>query len=217
MKKTLEAWVKLDNLNQRAGGVITLQTPNGSIFDSIVYAEKSSNRWMSGSNSFRRTKAFEGIDEKEADADFVHLAITYQADGTITGYRNGELYGKPYKTGRSTFPKNKSVLSFGVRHLPANASRMLDAQIREAALYDRALSKEEISAAFGGFANYVSPKELIAALSPSQRQEMNRLEKRAEELTTKLRKHQPRGAPKNRGPNDIAIALFNMKEFIYLK
>jgi hypothetical protein len=216
-EKTLEAWVKLDNLNQRAGGVITLQTPNGSIFDSIVYAEKSSNRWMSGSNSFRRTKAFEGSDEKEADVDFIHLAITYQGDGTITGYRNGQPYGKPYKTGRSTFPKNKSVLSFGVRHLPANPSRMLDAQIREAALYDRALNKEEVVVAFGGFASYVSPKELIAALSPSQRQEMIRLETSGKELALKLRKHQSGGVPQKRGSNDIAIALFNMKEFIYLK
>ena len=216
-EKTLEAWVKLDNLNQRAGGVITLQTPNGSIFDSIVYAEKSSNRWMSGSNSFRRTKAFEGSDEKEADIDFVHLAITYQGDGTITCYRNGQPYGKPYKTGRSTFPKNKSVLSFGVRHLPANPSRMLDAQIREAALYDRALSKEEVVVAFGGFASYVSPKEVIGALSPSQRLEKIRLETSGKELALKLRKHQSTGVHKKRGSNDIAIALFNMKEFIYLK
>ena len=57
-EKTLSAWVKLDNLKQRAGGVITLQTPNGVLFDSIVYAEKQPYIWMSGSNSFRRTENF---------------------------------------------------------------------------------------------------------------------------------------------------------------
>ena len=57
-EKTLSAWVKLDNLKQRAGGVITLQTSNGVLFDSIVYAEKQPYIWMSGSNSFRRTENF---------------------------------------------------------------------------------------------------------------------------------------------------------------
>jgi hypothetical protein len=216
-EKTLEAWVKLDNLSQRAGGVITLQTPNGSIFDSIVYAERAGNRWMSGSNGFKRTKPLGGMDEKVADHEFVHLVITYQNDGTITGFRNGQPYGKSYKTGRSTFPKNKSVLSFGVRHLPANPSRMLHAQIREARFYDRALKPDEVMAAFGGLSDYVSEKELIASLSPGQRKEKDTLEKRREELAKKLRKYQSQSNAQGRGPNDIAIALFNMKEFIYLK
>jgi hypothetical protein len=216
-EKTLEAWVKLDNLDQQAGGVITLQTPNGSIFDSIVYAEREGNRWMSGSNGFRRTKSFGGTDEKEADREFVQLAITYQNEGTITGYRNGQPYGKPYKTGRSTFPKDKSVLSFGVRHLPANPSRMLHAQIREARFYDRALKPAEVMAAFGCLSDYVSEKELIASLAPEQRKEKDTLEKRMDELAKKLREYQSQGSAQGRGPNDIALALFNMKEFIYLK
>jgi hypothetical protein len=44
---------------------------------------------MVGSNAFRRTIFFGGTEEKEAEKDFVHIAITYQPDGTITGYRNG--------------------------------------------------------------------------------------------------------------------------------
>jgi hypothetical protein len=216
-EKTLEAWVKLDNLNQQAGGVITLQTPNGSIFDSIVYAERTGNRWMSGSNGFKRTKPFEGRAEKEADREFVHLAITYQNDGTITGFRNGQPYGKPYKSGQSTFPKNKSVLSFGVRHLPANPSRMLHGQIREARFYDRALKPDEIMAAFGGLSDYVSEKELIASLSPEQREQRDALEQRRDELAKKLREYQSQSNAQGRGPNDIALTLFNMKEFIYLK
>jgi hypothetical protein len=207
----------LDNLNQRAGGVITLQTPNGSIFDSIVYAERTGNRWMSGSNGFRRTEPFGGTAEKKADREFVHLAITYQNDGTITGFRNGQPYGKSYKTGRSTFPKNKSVLSFGVRHLPANTSRMLHAQIREARFYNHALKPNEVMAAFGGLSDYVSEKELIASLLPDQLIEKKKLEKRRDELAKQLSKFKSQGSAPGRGPNEIALALFNMKEFIYLK
>ena len=57
-EKTLSAWVQLDNLNQRAGGVITIQSQNGRVFDSIVFAEKEPRKWMSGSNSFSRTNPF---------------------------------------------------------------------------------------------------------------------------------------------------------------
>lgn len=215
--KTLEAWVKLDNLGQRAGGVITIQTPNGSIFDSIVYAEQEGRRWISGSNGFRRTKSFGGSEEKEAEKDFVHLAITYQGDGTITGYRNGRPYGKPYKTGRSTFPSGKSVLTFGIRHLPANPQRMLDARIREARLYDRALKPDEVMASFGGSSDYVSQQELVAALSPQQRKEKGVLEKQRAILEKKLQEYESQGNVTGRGLQDIALALFNMKEFIYLK
>lgn len=215
--KTLEAWVKLDDLGQRAGGVITIQTPNGSIFDSIVYAEQEGRRWMAGSNGFRRTKSFSGTEEKEADKGFVHLAITYQSDGTITGYRNGRPYGKSYKTGHATFPKGKSVLSFGVRHLPASPQRMLHARIREVRLYDRALKPDEVMASFGGSSDYVSQKELIAALSPQQRKEKDLLEQRRVDLEKKLQKYQSEKGSSGRGLQDIALALFNMKEFIYLK
>ena len=98
-EKTLSSWVQLDNLNQRAGGVITIQNLNGGIFDSIVFAEKEPRKWMSGSNGFSRTKSFPSAPpENLAHNQLVHIAITYSPDGKITGYRNGKIYGKPYTT-----------------------------------------------------------------------------------------------------------------------
>ena len=94
--KTLEAWVKLDSLTQRGAGVITVQTPDGNEFDAIVFGEREPGRWMAGSNGFVRTSSFGGPEETEAANEFVHVAITYAADGTITGYRNGKPYGKAY-------------------------------------------------------------------------------------------------------------------------
>ena len=72
-------------------------------------------------------------------------------------------------------------------------------------------------ASFGGISDHVSEKELMASLSPEQRKEKNVLEKRRDELAKELNKYQSKGSAQGRGPNDIALALFNMKEFIYLK
>ncbi|MES2791115.1 MAG: DUF1553 domain-containing protein, partial [Planctomycetota bacterium] len=66
--KTLEAWVQLDDLNQVGGGVMTIQTPNGLVFDSIVFAEQAPRQWLSGSDNFSRTQPFQG----PADQDVVN-------------------------------------------------------------------------------------------------------------------------------------------------
>ena len=94
---------------------------------------------------------------------------------------------------------------------------MLSARIRETRLYDRALRAEEVMTAFGGLSDYVSQKELTAALSSPQRERKADLEKRVAELEGKLAEYQSTGNASGRGPRDIALALFNMKEFIYLK
>ncbi|MGC6459805.1 MAG: DUF1553 domain-containing protein [Akkermansiaceae bacterium] len=166
--KTLEAWVKLDHLNQRGGSAITVQNFDGGRFDAIVFGEREPWRWMAGSNGFTRTKSFGGEKETAAKDRFVHVAITYSEDGTITAYRGGKQYGKAYRTGRSKYlSKNHQVL-FGMRHgTKAEAGRMLAGQIDRAQLYDRALTAEEI--ARSADVRYVTEVELVAALNPAQR------------------------------------------------
>ena len=166
--KTLEAWVKLDHLNQGGGSAITIQNFDGGQFDAIVFGEREPGRWMAGSNGFARTKSFGGEEETAAKDRFVHVAITYSEDGTITAYRSGRQYGKAYRTGRSKYlSKNHQVL-FGMRHgTKAEAGRMLAGQIDRAQLYDRALTAEEIARSAG--VRYVTEVELVAALNPAQR------------------------------------------------
>lgn len=54
--KTLVVWVSPENLNQQAGGILTLENPTGAdVFDSIVFAERVSRQWMAGSNGFSRS------------------------------------------------------------------------------------------------------------------------------------------------------------------
>jgi len=81
--KTLEVWMKLGDLNQRGGGAITVQDNRGVLFDSIVFGERQPKRWMAGSNGFVRTKPFNGSEEAEGLNKPVHVAIVYQADGTV--------------------------------------------------------------------------------------------------------------------------------------
>jgi hypothetical protein len=148
--KTLEAWVRLDNLEQRGGGVLSVQTRDGSLFDAIVFGERDPARWMAGSNFFKRTQSFNGPAETEASARPVHVAIVYRADGTIAGYRDGRPYGAPYRSeGIQPFRAGDAAVVFGVRHTPPGGNKMLAGTLARANLYDRALSDEEIAASAG--------------------------------------------------------------------
>ena len=166
--KTLEAWVELSNLNQKGGGVIGLQSLNGATFDSIVFAELEAHRWMSGSDGHSRTKSFRAKEENFAHQQPVHIAIVYQEDGTVIGYRNGVQYGKPYKTNLQEFFKGSSQVIFGMRH-KGGRNNYLKGKIHRAQLYDRALDPNEIAASAGVESSFVSESELAAALSKTKK------------------------------------------------
>jgi len=168
--KTLEAWVSLADLRQAGGGVMTLQSLDGGVFDSIVFGEREPGCWLAGSDGFSRTQAFDGPAETEADKRLVHLAIVYAADGTVTGYRDGRPYGKSYRTAPPvTYRAGAAQIVFGMRHGPAGGNKMLSGLVARAKLYDRALSADEIAAAAGEDSDYVGEQELLARLSPEQR------------------------------------------------
>ena len=147
-EKTLEAWVKLAALDQRGGGVVTLEDNSGTVFDSIVFAENASRRWLAGSEQFLRSRVLEAPDEQTTDG-FVHVAITYAADGTISVFRNGLPYGKSWKPANppGKLPADSHLL-FGLRHLLGKVNGHLRGEVDEARLYDRALSAGEIAASF---------------------------------------------------------------------
>ena len=170
-EKTLEVWVQVAGLSQRGGGVISVQATTGDLFDAIVFGEREPRHWMSGSNGFVRTKSFGGAAETHAGNEFVHVAIAYDADGTIRAYRNGQPYGQPYNGGPVVkFKKGQAEVLFGMRHGKSPGSnRMLAGRIEKAQLFDRALTAKqiELSSKLQGF---VTHEELIAELSEEQRQ-----------------------------------------------
>ena len=214
--KTLEAWVQLETTDQRGGGVVTVQNLGGNVFDSIVFGERTPKRWLAGSDFFHRTQGFGGADETVATSEPVHVAIAYDADGTIRGYRNGEPYGAPYRRpGPVVYRARDSQLLFGLRHGAPSGGRMLRGRILEARLYDRALSAGEIAASADGAA-YVARDVVLAALDGGERDRLLTLEKDLDGLRDELAALGP-ARESSVAWSRVAHALFNLKEFRYLR
>ena len=194
-EKTLEAWVYLPTLKQGGGGAISLQTPDGKVFDSIVFAEREKNKWMAGSNGFARTRNVSGQGENSNPATAVHMAIVYKADNSVSIYRNGELYGQSYTPGgRVTYRKGRANVLLGLRH-QGGGNGFLRAEIEQAALYDRALSEKEIRASIGSRGSFVSLEEILAELTPQQRKERKELLEKAQNIRAQI-SALPRGGGK---------------------
>jgi hypothetical protein len=185
--KTLEAWVSLANRTQRGGAAISLQTPGGDAFDAIVFGENEPGHWIAGSDFYRRTQAVGGAEETANPAEFLHLAITYQADGTIAIYRNGQPYGKTYKPAApAEFAAGRAEIVFGLRHSPARGDKLLAGVVQRAALYDRALSAAEVAASAGELNRVVDKAELVTRLTPEQQTRRKQLSEQIRALESQL-------------------------------
>jgi hypothetical protein len=196
-EKTLEAWVRLDTLGQRGGGVLSLQTPVGDVFDAIVFGEQQPGRWMAGSDFFRRTRPLGGPAETEAAGRPVHVAVAYHADGTIAFYRDGRPYGTPYKSdGPVTFKAGAAVILFGCRHEPAGGNKMLAGTVHRARLYDRALSAEQVAASAAAGGDFVSEEEIKERLGPKERALRDDLAARLAQASAERARLQARAAQK---------------------
>jgi hypothetical protein len=219
-EKTLEAWLKLDDLNQRGAGVMSVQTKDGAVFDAIVFAEKEAQCWLAGSNFFKRTKSFSGEPEEGAIKYTVHVALVYRADGTIEAYRAGEPYGKPYQSqGPQEFDAGKCNVVFGLRHSPAGGNKMLRGRILRARLYDRALSRAEIAASSKLESALASDDDLLAGLPENDRASVQRMREELRGLNTKLAdlRQTTAGSGPEAAWSSLAQSLVNLKEFIYLR
>lgn len=185
--KSLEVWFLLKNLDQNGGGVMGIQGP-GDFFDTIVLGERMARHWISGSNGFSRTDDFAGSKPEDSVNRMIHLIMTYQPNGMISLYRNGEVYGRPYKKPLAPFPKGNSSVIFGLRHTPKGGGKHLAVTIDKAILYDRALNEKEVEEAARGSQLFVSNKELLASLSPEHRKAKAQLEKKLKDSMNALRK-----------------------------
>ena len=169
-EKTLEAWVSLASLDQRGGAPISIERANGGVFDAIVFGEREPRKWMAGSNGYSRTRNLDIPDETAGAAEFLHVAIVYRTDGSIALFRNGAPLGEPYTPAvpLQTFAAGDARILLGMRH-HGGGRNWLTGEIEQAALYDRALTDEEVAASFrsGGFS--IPKEDIVASLTPDQR------------------------------------------------
>ena len=178
-EKTLEAWVALPTLDQRGGGVLSVEMKAGGVFDAIVFGEREPRKWMAGSDFFNRTRDLTAAAESAKPADLVHVAIVYGADSNITVYRNGDPYADTYKPAGTnstlrTYPADDSARAD--RFAPyRSGQRLFDRRSRGGALYDRALSAAEVAASFRAGVIDVPLADLLKALTPEQQQKRERL------------------------------------------
>ncbi len=217
--KTLEAWVQLDDLSQRGGGVMTLQSRDGTFFDAIVFGEQNPKQWMAGSNGFERTRSFSGAEEVDVE-QAIHVAISYHPDGKIVGFRNGKPYGSEYlSNGPRTYPAEETIVGFGVRHLPAGGNRMLRGRIHRAQLYDRPLSAEEVEASYLGFPVAVTMATVLSALDEKERSQVQKwiAEKAMLEQEQASLGKVPLEASKSVVWSEMARAFFSLAEFQFLQ
>ncbi len=229
-EKSLYVRVQLETDQQRGGGVITLQDLQGGVFDSLVFAELSPGKWLAGSNNHRRSDAFDCPVEKEAVSRPVSLVLTYQSDGTIQCFRDGEHWGDPIrKSSLVEYGANQSQIVLGMRHgaIPPGkdakvegGNRMFRGRVLEASLFDRALAPGEVKSLSGKITGFVSEEQVIQSLTESQRQDKQRLDEEIEFAENRLETFmkQSGGGSSPLGPwGDLAHAIFNLKEWIYLR
>ncbi len=168
-EKTLEAWVSLATLEQGGGAVISLETEDGAVFDALTFGERQRAKWAAGSENFRRTRDLEAPPESSAPGTWLHVAIVYRADDSIALFRNGQPYGQAYTPGPlQPFAAGKAHIVLGLRH-KGGGRPWLTGAIKQAALYERALSNDEIAASFRAEGFSIPREDILAALSDEQR------------------------------------------------
>ncbi len=171
---------------------------------------------MAGSNHHRRTLDFQGVEEIDARNTPVHILIVWNADGSIQAYRNGLPYGERYRKNELVaFEKGDSQLLFGLRHASPAGNRLLTGRILDAKLYNRALTEVEAAAA-AGVKLTVTEQDVREALDGSARQRLGILDASLKQAQADLDAFGDPAAD-HQVWTDLAHALFNLKEFIFLQ
>ncbi len=143
--KTLVVWAAPANLTQKGGSALTIDDGQ-SHFDGIVFGEIAAQRWMPGSDYYRRTQVNQESWPAETGGSqtFVQLAITYQ-DRLVTVYRNGRQCAQYTMANPPQEFGPQSVAVIGMRHPDQTDNAHFAGAIDDARIYDQALSAAQIA------------------------------------------------------------------------
>ncbi len=141
--RSLEVWGTVGALEQMGVAMVSLTQPLGQS-EGIGFDARRPGIW-SAANSFRQTRDFGGAAEQSPADELIHLVLVYDADGSMTAWRNGQRYGWQYQSSSpvlTTLKKGTSQLMFG--RLSSAATESFVGSIDQVRLYDRALTAGEI-------------------------------------------------------------------------
>jgi sucrose-6-phosphate hydrolase SacC (GH32 family) len=145
--KTLVAWVRPANLDQRGGSVITLEARDR--FDAIVFGELKPSVWMAGSEMFHRTQQDQAAypQETHTGPGFVRMAAVYRGK-RITLFREDAVIADYTIEGDPMVFGSGSQVLIGLRHLArrGQSDAHFAGEIGEVRIYDRALTPGELAA-----------------------------------------------------------------------
>ena len=213
--RTLTAWVRIDDLEQQGGGVVSVQNRDGGQFDALVFGERRKRRWVPGSDNFKRTADLDGADET-GGPDPVHLVLSYAEDGTVTAYRNGEPLGHSIRVAPlASYGAGDWNVLLGNRHGAPSPQRTFRGVLLRAAVHGYAFTAEDARADHEGRPP-VRREDLLAELSPAETGQLLEQEARLARGRAAL---EALGEPTSRDDpwTRVAHALFNLKEFIHVR
>lgn len=146
-ERTMVAWVRLSDLDQRKGGVLGIeQYLKGMEHDAISFGESSPRKWGAGSYRGNRTPSDQSSSpvETAGTGDVVQIANVYRGN-TLTVYRNGiEYLTHRYTKGAEYMVGSAVVVGLPRSRSNADPAAYFHGSVLDARVFNRALSADEV-------------------------------------------------------------------------
>jgi hypothetical protein len=150
--KSLVAWATVKDADKSKGGApISIFKDENQNFDGIIWAEREKNKWMIGSNSFKRTntRTTTTPDSPINKKQCIVMTQDYSGDNIIIKlYIDGEKVDEYTSPDKTTYEAGKWRLYFGPRHTNRERTQRdghFIGTIHAAGLFDKALTEDEIN------------------------------------------------------------------------
>ena len=164
--------MRLDNLEQRGGGAISIQTRDGGLFDAIVFGEQEAGPLDGGQRVLSPLPAASSGDDRNRGDEAGRS--TWRSPMPPTARSASFAMAGPTarltsRRARSRFPPARLRLS-SVSGTPRPAATgCWPGRSCGHGVYDRALDAAEVAASAATFGDYVDPEAIAAALTPERR------------------------------------------------
>jgi hypothetical protein len=186
--KTLEAWVYVHKQPEKGATILRIRNRSGfrgAAYDGIRYAAGKQKQWENLSTVNFRTEDVAGPPEDTEEGQRIQIAIVYAPDDTIRLYRNGRLYGKPYKPEVSLSAGRVQTYVRGDAVIELSGSKELE--LEEARVYNVPLTAAQIAASFEAGVAGLSRGALLRAMNAGEQANLARFENELTEAKRELK------------------------------